>query len=106
MIVNDLSSRVHAVVEFRNSPDAESIHPSHGAVVIPPVLRPADTVAIAQAVQAGVLPLKQNELAAAAPRESFSDASMNAADLNDETYRPRLSLKPGSCKIPLPPLPQ
>ena len=30
-------------------------------------------------------------------------AQPNAIDIMDESFRPRLSLKPGSCKIPLPP---
>ena len=71
--------------EMRNTPDAESLHPSTGIAVN--AASAHDPSVQAQAAQAGVA------LNRFAP----------PVDINDEDYRPRLSLKPGSCKIPLPP---
>ncbi len=63
----------------RNAPDVEALHPSHG-------IRTQDySVEAAHAAQNGVSTLKL------------------APDVADDDYRPRLTLKPGSCKVPLPP---
>jgi chromosome partitioning protein len=61
-----------------NSPDVEALHPSSGFAT------GELSVEAAQAAQSGVAILQPS------------------ADINDETYRPRLALKPGSCKVPLP----
>jgi len=82
----------------RNDPGAESIHPSRAPVVNLPVLN-ADSIVIAQAVQSGA------RIRNFAVLDGTNNAS-SSADINDESYRPRLSLKPGSCKIPLPPVEQ
>ena len=63
----------------RNAPDVEALHPSHG------IRTPDYSVEAAQAAQNGVAVLK------------------TAPDISDDDYVPRLTLKPGSCKVTLPP---
>jgi chromosome partitioning protein len=68
-----------AVARHRNPPDVEVLHPSNG-------IHTNDlSIEAAQAALSGTVALK------------------HAPDVSDEDYRPRLNLKPGSCKVPLPP---
>ena len=58
-------------------------------------------------------PRNSPDVEALHPANGLADESMNAPngyefaratnDIHDENYRPRLNLKPGSCKVPLPP---
>ena len=65
--------------QHRNAPDVEALHPSNG-------IRTHDlSVEAAQALQAGYAGAKRTP------------------EILDDDYRPRLNLKPGSCKVPLPP---
>jgi len=77
-----------------NSADVEALHPSSGVTVAAGV----DFSAAVQAAQSGIqLPASEALHARAAP------ARPETADIYDESYRPRLVLVPGSCRIPLPP---
>ncbi|MCY3023318.1 MAG: AAA family ATPase [Planctomycetota bacterium] len=79
-------------LSVRNEPDAECLHPADGV----PVPAGVDSTVAAQAAQSSV-PLPRF---ATAPPEA---ARATVSDLSDESYRPRLVLKPGSCKVLLPP---
>jgi chromosome partitioning protein len=68
----------HSAAASINSPDVEVLHPASGFAI------GTLSVEAAQAVQSGVAVVQPS------------------SDINDESYRPRLALKPGSCKVPLP----
>ncbi|MGD0089217.1 MAG: ParA family protein [Planctomycetota bacterium] len=84
-----------AVTSAWNGADVEALHPSGGVAIAAGV----DFSAAAQAAQSGI------ELASAPAASASVPAARpeTAAHIYDESYRPRLVLVPGSCKVPLPP---
>lgn len=77
-----------------NSADVEALHPAGGVAIASGV----DFSAAVQAAQSGIQLSPGTAL-----NTSDTFAEPEPANTYDESYRPRLVLVPGSCKVPLPP---
>jgi chromosome partitioning protein len=77
-----------------NSADVEALHPANGVTIAAGV----DFSAAVQAAESGV---QLSPCTAPSPTDALG--LPETADTYDESYRPRLVLVPGSCKVPLPP---